>query len=146
MENSIEKDNLNSNFRPKRKFWLIVLRWIGTLPASIIGSTIAYWIGHLLFWIIGMQLGHGKIMSFIDETVSSFLAGVGFVYCAALIAPRFRKKTALAYAGIFIFISGAAMLGVVITNDYFTLITYLPMMIGTIIGTLWIWKEQLEFH
>ena len=77
-----------------------VLRWIGVIPASIVGMYICYLFsslaGYLNFgWGITINGETINIVSAIVSILANGFAGYGFVYCGAYVAPSHKAVTAL---------------------------------------------------
>lgn len=77
-----------------------VLRWIGVIPASIVGMYICYLFsmlaGYLNFgWGITINGENINIVGSIISILANGFAGYGFVYFGACVAPRFKAKVAL---------------------------------------------------
>lgn len=77
-----------------------VLRWIGVIPASVVGMYVCYLFsmlaGYLNFgWGITINGETINIVSAIVSILANGFAGYGFVYCGAYVAPRYKGVTAL---------------------------------------------------
>lgn len=77
-----------------------ILRWIGIVPASILGMYICYLFsmlaGYLNFgWGITVNGETINIISAIVSILANGFAGYGFVYCGSCVAPRFKAVVAL---------------------------------------------------
>lgn len=82
-----------------KKNLLNALRWIAVLPASILGSVLAYMIWVLFNRFTGNYLLGRTFFSYLDDIVNSgvsgFLAGGGFVIAGYFVAPSHKKETTL---------------------------------------------------
>ena len=77
-----------------------VLRWIGVIPASIVGMYVCYLFsmlaGYLNFgWGVTINGETINIVGAIVSILANGFAGYGFVYCGAYVAPRYKGVTAL---------------------------------------------------
>lgn len=77
-----------------------ILRWIGIVPASILGMYICYLFsmlaGYLNFgWGITINGETINIVSAIVSILANGFAGYGFVYCGTYVAPSHKSVTAL---------------------------------------------------
>lgn len=77
-----------------------VLRWIGVIPASIVGMYVCYLFsmlaGYLNFgWGVTINGETINIVGAIVSILANGFAGYGFVYCGAYVAPRHKGVTAL---------------------------------------------------
>ena len=77
-----------------------VLRWIGVIPASIVGMYICYLFsmlaGYFNFgWGITINGETINIVSAIVSILANGFAGYGFVYCGASVAPSYKSVIAL---------------------------------------------------
>jgi hypothetical protein len=77
-----------------------VLRWIGVIPASIVGMCVCYLFsmltGYLNFgWGITINGETINIVGAIVSILANGFAGYGFVYCGASVAPSHKSVTAL---------------------------------------------------
>lgn len=77
-----------------------VLRWIGVIPASIVGMYVCYLFsmlaGYLNFgWGITINGETINIVGAIVSILANGFAGYGFVYCGTSVAPSYKSVTAL---------------------------------------------------
>lgn len=77
-----------------------LLRWIGVIPASIVGMYVCYLFsmlaGYLNFgWGVTINGETINIVGAIVSILANGFAGYGFVYCGAYVAPRYKGVTAL---------------------------------------------------
>lgn len=77
-----------------------VLRWIGVIPASIVGMYVCYLFsmltGYLNFgWGVTINGETINIVGAIVSILANGFAGYGFVYCGACVAPSHKSVTAL---------------------------------------------------
>lgn len=82
-----------------RKDLLNALRWIGVLPASMLGSVFAYIVPAIFNWFTRIYSTKITFFVHLDDVVNSgisgFLAGCFFVIAGCIVAPSHKKETAL---------------------------------------------------
>lgn len=81
-----------------KKNLINALRWIAVLPASMLGSVLAYIIPAIFNWYIKDYLPETTFWAHLDDIVNSgisgFLAGCFFVIAGCIVAPSHKKETA----------------------------------------------------
>jgi len=131
---------------PRQSMLLQILRWVGTIPAAVIGSLVAYWIGRLIMWLGSSRFGDETwFQYFFKEIFSSGLMGAAFVYCAAFLAPKFKSQTAVTFAGILLCLSGAMLFAAVMTREYISILGIVCVNVGAIITAVSIYNDQIDF-
>lgn len=79
-----------------KKNLLNALRWIAVLPASILGSVLAYIIAVIFSWVTTNYLQERTILDdIVNFGISGFAAGAAFVIAGCFVAPSRKKETAL---------------------------------------------------
>ncbi len=132
---------------PEQATWLQVIRWIGTVPAAVVGSVLAYWIGRLIMWLGSSRFGDETWFEFFfKEIFSSGLMGAAFVYCAAFLAPKFKRQTAVTFAGILLCLSAALFYAAIMTSLYMSMLSIVCMNVGSIITAVATYNEEIDFH
>jgi hypothetical protein len=125
--------------------WLQAIRWIATLPAAIFGSLIAYWAIRLVMWLGSSRFGDESWLEYFwNEIVSSGLMGAAFIFCAAYVAPRFKRQTAIVFAGLLLSLSGLLLVAAFSTEQYMSVLATICMNGGAIITAIAIFTGELE--
>jgi len=125
--------------------WLQAVRWVSTLPAAILGSLIAYWAVRVIMWLGSSRFGDESWFEYFwKEIVSSGLMGAAFVFCAAYVAPRFKRQTSIVFAGILLSISGLLLMVAFSTKQYMSVLATICLNAGAIIAAVAIFKGELN--
>lgn len=129
----------------RQSLWLQALRWLLTLPAAILGSILAYWVVRLFMWLGSSRFGDESWLEyFLREILASGAMGAAFVYCPALVAPRYKKATAIAAAGVVLSLSGLMLLTALSTRAYMSLLATVCLNLGAIITAVSIFSGETE--
>ncbi|MFM7684241.1 MAG: hypothetical protein ACKO7P_16100 [Bacteroidota bacterium] len=88
----------------------VLARWIGILPASILGCIIVGALLNLLFWMLNPWDGYFSMRSIIMNLIRDGLVGYSFVYIGTFVAPTSKKIVGVVLLVIFTFLSSVIII------------------------------------
>ena len=130
---SDENDFSESTEETHQPVWIQVLRWIGTFPAAVLGSGATYLIARLIrFFMRSPLLDEYACVWLQEQLLTSALMGAAFVYSASLMAPKFKRQTAVTFAAMLLCLSGAMFFPALRARQYMFLVGLVCTNIGSI--------------
>jgi len=126
--------------------WKQALLWIAVLPGAVIGSTIAFWIMHLLWWLGSSRFGDDSWFYYIwREIVTNGFCGAAFVYCSGYIAPKGKIATVITFAALLLFLSSLPLFTSIGRREWMSVLGVVCLNAGAIITAVSVAKGNISF-
>jgi len=137
---------MNQHFVKDKTFY--VLRWIGFLPAAIVGSIIVFWI-----LTVGNEITMSPFVSpdsFMGRlfllSVPNVACGAAFVYVGVLTAPASKRLLSLVMGGLTLLGAGVSFSGAIMARDWWGVYGIAWMVVGGIVCAYELFKYQNEIE
>jgi hypothetical protein len=129
----------------EQAIWVQGLRWLGVLPAAVVGCLVAFWIASLLNWLNSSPSDVGGptwLHLIFKEVLGNGASGAGFVCAGALMAPKGRSVVAVVLCAVMLSLSVLSLFGVYLTQYYWPVIAAVSAGAGSIAAAVFVIQDQ----
>lgn len=132
---------------PPFPVWKQVLLWIAVLPGALLGSTVVYWLAHIVTWLGSSYTGDEDtwLHHIWSEVIRNGVCGAAWVYCAGYIAPRAKITVAITFAAALLFLSSLSFFNAIAQHEWMSLLGVVFLNAGAILCAVSVATRETTF-